>query len=377
MEWGHAVRNRYDTGDRGTCDLGRPGSQRRLYARKHGHCNPHGRGEQQREDPVPRFFDAPEHGHLQRGDERGTVFFQDVNDTNTFDNDGTFNQLGSGTTTVSIGFDNSDTVDVQAGKAAFTRGYTQTAGTTRVASGAELEATSALDIQGGRVEGEGLIDADVDLAGTLAPGLSAGQLFFEGDLNFTNTAIYEWELDGGGFSDSVDVTGNLLFGSTATLALVDLGGTPNPLTEYTLFTYSGTDPTNPTWSFDTSGAPGWDVSSLVVSVDTVGDRVFMVGLDVGNGLDGDFDNSGAVDGFDFLQWQRGESPNPLSQSDLAAWEANYGAVAPLAAASTSVPEPATGIVLLLGMMAMFFRRELFCERKGTQLINSIELRPLF
>ena len=39
---------------------------------------------------------------------------------------------------------------------------------------------------------------------------------------------------------------------------------------------------------------------------------------------GDFDGNLVVDGFDFLKWQRGQSPNPLSSVDLAAWEANYG-----------------------------------------------------
>jgi len=39
---------------------------------------------------------------------------------------------------------------------------------------------------------------------------------------------------------------------------------------------------------------------------------------------GDYDHDFDVDGADFLIWQQGESPNPLSQSDLAAWEANYG-----------------------------------------------------
>jgi len=41
---------------------------------------------------------------------------------------------------------------------------------------------------------------------------------------------------------------------------------------------------------------------------------------------GDFNGDGIVDGADFLNWQRGESPYPLSQSDLADWEANYGTV---------------------------------------------------
>ncbi len=76
------------------------------------------------------------------------------------------------------------------------------------------------------------------------------------------------------------------------------------------------------------------------------------------GVPGDFDIDGDVDGFDFLKWQLGESPNPLSQSDLNDWETNYGMVAPLSAPSAAVPEPSTCTVLLIGMMAMLCRRDL-------------------
>ncbi|MEO2044951.1 MAG: polysaccharide lyase family protein [Pirellulales bacterium] len=43
-------------------------------------------------------------------------------------------------------------------------------------------------------------------------------------------------------------------------------------------------------------------------------------------LDGDFDADNDVDGHDFLKWQRGQSPAPFSQTDLNAWQANYGTV---------------------------------------------------
>ena len=78
---------------------------------------------------------------------------------------------------------------------------------------------------------------------------------------------------------------------------------------------------------------------------------------VGVVLAGDFDFDNDVDGFDFLKWQRGESPNPLSASDLAAWEANYGNAAPLSATAAAVPEPTTAMLLMLGITAMLFRRE--------------------
>lgn len=41
-------------------------------------------------------------------------------------------------------------------------------------------------------------------------------------------------------------------------------------------------------------------------------------------FDGDALPAGDVDGHDFLQWQRGNSPTPLSAADLATWKDNYG-----------------------------------------------------
>ena len=76
-------------------------------------------------------------------------------------------------------------------------------------------------------------------------------------------------------------------------------------------------------------------------------------------LAGDFDLDDDVDGADFLKWQRGESPNPLSHSDLADWRANFGTVpSPAAGVSTAVPEPATGILLILGIAVLLFRHNM-------------------
>ena len=66
---------------------------------------------------------------------------------------------------------------------------------------------------------------------------------------------------------------------------------------------------------------------------------------------GDFDNDGDVDGRDFLKWQRGESPNPLSPSDLSAWQGNYGTGASFSSALAAVPEPPAPTLLMLGMLA--------------------------
>jgi len=41
-------------------------------------------------------------------------------------------------------------------------------------------------------------------------------------------------------------------------------------------------------------------------------------------IPGDFDLNDVADGADFLDWQLGKSPEPMSQSDLGDWETDYG-----------------------------------------------------
>jgi len=71
---------------------------------------------------------------------------------------------------------------------------------------------------------------------------------------------------------------------------------------------------------------------------------------------GDFDLNTFVDGEDFLLWQRGGSAVPLSPTELAVWEANYGSLVPLATSVTAVPEPSTLIILLFGMTTLLSHR---------------------
>ena len=73
---------------------------------------------------------------------------------------------------------------------------------------------------------------------------------------------------------------------------------------------------------------------------------------------GDNDMDGDVDGYDFLQWQRGESPNPLSASDFTDWGANYGAAVSLSTNSSQVPEPTTALLpALASALFVCFRRQ--------------------
>lgn len=72
---------------------------------------------------------------------------------------------------------------------------------------------------------------------------------------------------------------------------------------------------------------------------------------------GDFDLNGAVDGNDFLVWQRGGSPVPASSSDLAAWRANFGASG--AAPTSAVPEPSALLLAALAGLGWRGRRIAF------------------
>jgi PEP-CTERM motif len=76
-------------------------------------------------------------------------------------------------------------------------------------------------------------------------------------------------------------------------------------------------------------------------------------------LGGDFDGDGDVDGTDFLVWQRGGSPDPLSASDLVDWRTNFGTVASsINAATTGVPEPTTWLLLTIGMAMILAGRRM-------------------
>lgn len=70
----------------------------------------------------------------------------------------------------------------------------------------------------------------------------------------------------------------------------------------------------------------------------------------------DFNYDDDVDGQDFLKWQQGDSFNPLSPSDLTAWGSSYGVFYNSLGATTTVPEPSSMVLLLLGLIFQVRRR---------------------
>jgi hypothetical protein len=88
------------------------------------------------------------------------------------------------------------------------------------------------------------------------------------------------------------------------------------------------------------------VISSITGAGTGNDVVLMGFSSVVNGTPGDFDTDGDVDGRDFLVWQR----NP-SVGNLGDWQTNYGTSGPLTAA-TAIPEPASALLGLAGLLAI-------------------------
>ncbi len=88
----------------------------------------------------------------------------------------------------------------------------------------------------------------------------------------------------------------------------------------------------------------------------------------------DFDGDGDVDGRDFLTWQRGGSPDPLSTGDLAAWQANYSSNSlsalplPPSALNLVIPEPTSLACLCLTAVAWSAFSP--CSRFFTWRLNS-------
>ena len=101
-----------------------------------------------------------------------------------------------------------------------------------------------------------------------------------------------------------------------------------------------------------NGPDGGPLGEFGVRIATVSDGRFV----------GDADNDGSTSGNDFLGWQRqfGQTGLTLSADfdfnakvdgdDGSIWEQNFGSVSSLTTSAT-VPEPSTGIILMLGIAA--------------------------
>ncbi|MGI9516225.1 MAG: beta strand repeat-containing protein [Pirellulaceae bacterium] len=141
-------------------------------------------------------------------------------------------------------FENQGTVQASAGVLIIDNSYSQTAGLTLL-DGGTINASTQLDIFGGVLEGDGIINGDVALGGLIRPGVSgtqftggaAGTLRMDA-LNMSSSAITEVELGGlaqGTEFDYIDVDSNLDLDGVLSLSFFDsFESTVMPLDSFTI-----------------------------------------------------------------------------------------------------------------------------------------------
>ena len=189
-------------------------------------------------------------------------------------------------------FTNQGLVKVVAGSRLASNGtLTQTAGTTHVDG--KLSVGVLLDIQGGVLSGNGIVNGPTEVAGTFAPGVSVGTLTME-ELEILAGAAYELEIEGDQ-SDLVHVTSDFVMDPDGpyTVHVVCSGGDAC-LGERDFFTWEGDDPIdfkdwallyqNTTITFSPGYDGDWSYSEaenrMYVTVDQVPEpcSIFLLGL---------------------------------------------------------------------------------------------------
>jgi hypothetical protein len=186
----------------------------------------------------------------------------------------------------------------------------------------------------------------------------AGGSFGTGLESHTDSVVY---ISGGSIDNGFWASGAThLFGSQFILDGVDITSSLTPNVPFVipdrdvLLTGILTDGSSFDFDLNSTGATGQDYFLATAT------------LTVTLGRPGDFDSDGDTDGDDFLAWQRGQSPNPLSSTDLAAWRTNFGAGATTPVV-TAVPEPGTWPLVALALVGLLRsgRTQLACPSAHT------------
>jgi T5SS/PEP-CTERM-associated repeat protein len=225
-----------------------------------------------------------------------------------------------------------------------------------------------------------LFDGDlVNQAGALAPGKSTGPISFTGIFaNYNQLADATMEIEVGGTLQStgfdyVQVSGSTFLGGNLELALVN-GFLPSFDDEFIILSnvLGGLFNTFANVANGRRLATSDGLGSFVVNYGPASafNPKQIVLSDFLAGLLGDFVHDGDVDGQDFLIWQRGGSPNPLSAGDLADWKANYG-LGPLSVTAT-VPEPGSWMLVTYATVVLCGRQRTIARKSRTRDRSRIE-----
>jgi hypothetical protein len=188
----------------------------------------------------------------------------------------------------------------------------------------------------------------IDLSNPLAgfdPGLTwtPETLTVNGNLALQAGSALELNLSNPGAHDVLEVTGQADLAGTLNVTLAVGASPPQAGDIYDILDFGTT-----TGAFASLNLPplsaglSWDASELL----SLGALKVIA-------LPGNFDHDSDADGADFLAWQRGQSPAPLSLADFADWQANFGTALSAAPTSAAVPETAAFQLALLAATLIY------------------------
>jgi fibronectin-binding autotransporter adhesin len=234
------------------------------------------------------------------------------------------------------------------GTNSYSGGTTVNAGTLLVnnSSGSGTGSGAVVVNSGATLGGTGTIAGaiTVNSGGHIAPGASIESLDV-GSLTLAAGSILDFELDtvlGVDHSDVINVTtaGGLTIGG-ATLNLSDVGTMTTGT--YMLIDYNGT--LGGSVNNITLGSTPSDFTYNLVH------NTSNTSIDLVVGIPGDHNSDSSVDAADYVVWRTSIG----TQEAYDAWRSNFGRTASGSGMSTGVPEPATGLLLSMGIVALYSR----------------------
>jgi hypothetical protein len=194
-------------------------------------------------------------------------------------------------------------------------------------------------------------DASVDLFGSLLVNNTANGV---GTLAF--------ELETGDLLSTINVTDAATFSLGSRLVLDAINVAPTQAS-YDLLTALSIDDQG----IDFSAPAGWTYQIVAGG----NGQILRVTGPGGGGDDADFDGDGDVDGADFLTWQQNvdkttgamqdqgdaNGDGAVNGADLTIWQDQFGPAATVNGNAAAIPEPATALLVLMGLAALAARRQ--------------------